>query len=137
MVNSTRRNGAPEAFAAAGQRMWDDLHVGLDPAGIALLVEACHTRDRLNGLNRLLRGDVDAWAAVEWHGDVVTLDVSSAMTEARLQGAALRSLLADLPRYRTRRTVPEQGPRAQKAEDALDDEFTLARAARAAKSAGA
>jgi hypothetical protein len=47
-------------------------------------------------MDRVLRGEADAWARLEIHGVQVIVQVDSVLTEARLHAGALRQLLAQL-----------------------------------------
>jgi hypothetical protein len=47
-------------------------------------------------MDRLLRGEADAWARLEVRGVQVIVQVDSVLAEARLHAGALRQLLAQL-----------------------------------------
>lgn len=55
---------APTGFRAGGHALWraiTDEHGDLDPSQVAQLTEACRAKDRLDELDRVLRGDVESW----------------------------------------------------------------------------
>ncbi|WP_258401554.1 hypothetical protein [Micromonospora saelicesensis] len=91
---------APQ-LGTRGRRLWQqctDDGAALKPAERVLLEEACRTADRLDTLDRILRGDEDAWMRfrVNDGGDEVTVVVNSVLSEARQQQVALKALLAEL-----------------------------------------
>jgi hypothetical protein len=78
--------------------LWADLTAArsFDAAGELLVGEACRVADRLERLDRLLRGDVGDWAQVIDVRGTVVLVIDSALSEARQQQNALRQLFATL-----------------------------------------
>lgn len=99
--------------------MWGSVtsdHV-LDAAQEATLLEACRSKDRLDKLDALLRGDVDTWATLcpEQFGDGMVLKVNAALTQANATANLMKQLLAALrlpdeatgkkPQYRGARGV--------------------------------
>lgn len=98
-----------------GQRLWDAHHEQIDgQRGLVLLEEACRIADRLDQLDRLLRGDAELWIhlTLDRSGEVYEIRVDSALTEARQQAAVLRQLIASLPL---------KGPEAGDGDDWLDE----------------
>jgi len=114
-----------------GRRLWTALHKGVarDAATDVLIEEACRIADRLDQLDRLLRGDVDEWIRIELPSlDSVDLvmKVNPLLSEARQQAATLQRLVASL------QTKPEPTKQGSDALDAL----IAARASGAAASEG-
>jgi len=105
-----------EQLGPRGRQLWAELRTrGMTPAARALAVEACRIVDRLEHLDRILAGDVDAWARLtipipeqvalatglrQPVDGVVTVQVvlvvDGALAEARQQTTALRGLVAEL-----------------------------------------
>lgn len=105
-------------YGPRGRRLWTALHKGVvrDAATDLLIEEACRIADRLDQLDRLLRGDVDEWIRVELPSlDSVDLvmKVNPLLSEARQQAATLQRLLASL------QTKPEPAKQGSDALDAL------------------
>lgn len=74
----------------------------LSPAERVLLEEACRLADRLDRLDAILRGDLDAWMRFRASDDgaEVTVVVDRVLSEARQQQLALRQVLAELRQSR-------------------------------------
>ncbi|WP_051723711.1 hypothetical protein [Micromonospora chokoriensis] len=92
---------APQ-LGTRGRRLWKqctDDGAALKPAERVLLEEACRTADRLDTLDRILRGDEDAWMrfrSLNDDGSIVSVVVNNVLSEARQQQVALKALLAEL-----------------------------------------
>ncbi|MEW2442799.1 hypothetical protein [Micromonospora marina] len=92
---------APQ-LGTRGRRLWRQLiddGPKLKPAERVLAEEACRTADRLDVLDRILRGDEDAWMRLHSANDggsIVKVVLNNALSEARQQQVALRALLAEL-----------------------------------------
>ena len=75
----------PEGLGAGGTTLWDSIagaHA-LDAMQVVQLTEACRMKDRLDQLDRLLRGDVSAWAEiVDRDGFPSTLVINGALDKA-------------------------------------------------------
>lgn len=105
-------------FGPRGRRLWTALHKGVvrDAATDLLIEEACRIADRLEQLDRLLRGDVDDWARIQLPSldsvDLV-LKVNPLLSEARQQAATLQRLIASL------QTKPEPSKQGSDALDAI------------------
>lgn len=89
----------PVGLGDGGSRLWDDLTDAhdLDPAQLVQLEEACRLKDRLDQLDRILRGDGDVWVAIteDRQGDL-SLKVDGVLVEARQQATVFKQMLAAL-----------------------------------------
>lgn len=88
----------PRGLGAGGRALWrgiSDVH-DLDASQQVQLLEACRAKDRLDGLDLLLRGDVDVWARLVDVGGDVQLRVDSALQQANATANLLKQLLAAL-----------------------------------------
>jgi hypothetical protein len=129
-----RRKRARKRWSpTAGARLRADLWRDTDPGGIKLLVEqACRVADRLETLDRLLRGDAGAIGSLDLGrilaeatqpGDrkafyvEVAFKVDSAVGEERQQAKLFASLLSDIARQRA--ALPPAPPNGS--EDEPDD----------------
>lgn len=84
-------------FGPGGQRLWDAITAAheLDAQQVVQLTEACRMKDRLDKLDELLRGDVDAWATIEdFDGHPSVLVISSALDKANTTANVMKQLLA-------------------------------------------
>ena len=93
----------PEGLAERGTALWIDVLAEreLDAAGRVLLAEACRMADRLEQMDRLLRGDIATWAQISDEYGAggkrrVTVVLDDALGEARQQAATYRQLIATL-----------------------------------------
>ncbi|TWJ23118.1 hypothetical protein [Micromonospora endolithica] len=122
---------APTAseMGVRGRRLWREVIEGgatLRPAERVLLEEACRAADRLDVLDRILRGDEDAWMRLHTaneDGSIVKVVLNNALAEARQQQVALKALVAELRTSQGGAAAPQQPsarPPAAK-EDAGDD----------------
>ncbi len=112
---------APTGLAAGGRKLWksitDDHH--LDAPQLVQLEEACRAKDRLDQLDRVLRGDVDTWAEIVGDSDHMTcrLQIAPALGKANETANLMKQLLAALrlPDEQTGKKPQYRGPRgAQK-----------------------
>lgn len=88
---------------SGGQRLRAALTEDDDPADLtALIEEAARTKDRLDQLDAILRGDVDVWARVTEGrgGQVLEIRVDSVMQEARQLTTVFRQTLGEIRRRR-------------------------------------
>jgi hypothetical protein len=94
----------------AGQRLVSELSRRGDPYEITLMVtEAGRIADRLNDLNDLLIGKKSAWLQVRVNTDqVVVVQVTEPLKEARQQSGALVRLLSQI--HRQRANIPGPDP---------------------------
>ena len=82
---------APAGLGSAGQALWRSIVSSheLDAAELALLTEACRAKDRLDKLDRLARGELEAWRPL-----LVGLPAGSSVVVDSLLTAEIRT--ADL-----------------------------------------
>jgi hypothetical protein len=89
-----------EQLGARGHRLYREAlaeHPDLGPRQRVVLEEAARTADRLEQLDRLLRGDDRVWAHVEIpDGGPMQLLIDKPVAEARAQQASLARLLGEL-----------------------------------------
>ncbi|MFY2788462.1 hypothetical protein [Rhodococcus sp. MALMAid1271] len=88
---------------AAGRRLYDDLAAETDPYSLTtLIVEAARTKDRLDKLDQLLRGEIETWAVLvhDLRTEDYELKINSAAAEARQLASVLRQLLAEIQRQK-------------------------------------
>jgi hypothetical protein len=120
---------APAGLGVRGSELWAALSEGrtFDAAWGVLAAEACRAADRLEKLDELLRGEVGAWASIEFDGAqrryVVVFD--DALAEARQQASALRQLVSQL-----KLGASVTAPRVVEERSALDDLESRRRARR-------
>lgn len=98
-------DGPPVVLGERGYALWRQIAADLPamrPNERVLAEEACRTADRLDVLDRILRDD-DVWMRlqpVDDDGSVVKVVLNGALSEARQQQLALRSLLAEIRQAR-------------------------------------
>lgn len=88
---------------SGGEQLRAALAVEDDPADLtALIEEASRTKDRLDQLDAILRGDTDMWAQLTEgrSGKVLEIRVDSVMQEARQLTTVFRQTLAEIRRRR-------------------------------------
>nr|MDT0660848.1 hypothetical protein [Micromonospora sp. DSM 115978] len=96
----------PPQLGTRGRRLWTNVTGAgptLRPTELVLLEEACRTADRCDHLDRILRGDENAWLHLRGERDeqVVRVVVTEVLQEVRQQQAALKGLLAELRQSRS------------------------------------
>jgi len=127
---------APD-LGVRGQRTWDALGgTDLAPAQRLLLEEICRTADRLDRLDRQLRGDEDAWMrfhSLNEDGSIVHVVINNLLSEARQQQVALKQLLGEFRQAGGGAGKAEPGPQAG---GSFRDDLRARRAARLADAAG-
>jgi hypothetical protein len=104
----------PEDLDERGAQLWRDMggSYEMDAGARLLLHEACRLADRMEKLDRVLRGDGATWVSIELPRDgsedePLRLKVDGALAEARLHVTTLRQVLAQLRRVRpTGRLLP-------------------------------
>ncbi|QEA10769.1 terminase small subunit [Mycobacterium phage Weirdo19] len=129
---TARKRWSPEAGARLRADLWRDT----DPGGIKLLVEqACRVADRLETLDRTLRGDAGAMMSLDLGrilaqetpaGDrkafyvELALKVDAAVSEERQQAKLFASLLSDIARQRALLPPSPPGANGSGEDDDLD-----------------
>jgi hypothetical protein len=89
---------APRTLGPGGKKLWSSLvREDMPEYELTLLAEACRVRDRLDKLDKLLRGDLDAWVCIVEGRTRVTLSIDDALGKSVSLAASLRGLLNDLP----------------------------------------
>jgi hemin uptake protein HemP len=93
----------PTGLSAGGRALWTDIteaHPDLDAPQKVTLLEACRSKDRLDKLDELLRGDIDTWATlvvdVNSDGQIYELRMTQALAQANATANLLKQLLAAL-----------------------------------------
>jgi hypothetical protein len=92
---------APAGLRSGGESLWVAItaaHPDLDASQLAQLEEACRAKDRLDQLDRVLRGDVDSWSeAVHREADDrYELKIDAALSKANETANLMKQLLAAL-----------------------------------------
>lgn len=89
----------PKGLGPRGSALWTDLVAEADSvARLTLAGEAARLADRLDKLDELLSGDIDAWCHLT-HRLMTTdyeLKIDAAASEARQSAGALRQILSQL-----------------------------------------
>lgn len=89
----------PAGLAAGGRNLWKsvtDAHE-LDAVQQVTLLEACRSKDRLDKLDEVLRGDVEVWARIVDDREGSTeLKIDQALSQANSTANLLKQLLAAL-----------------------------------------
>jgi hypothetical protein len=106
------RDAVPVGLGDAGRRLWSAMYDAERPGEqVALVVEACRIVDRLDRLDRLVRGDEYAWAYVRVNDDgEAALVIDKALSEARQQAIALKLIVAELRQAGAASGAPASGP---------------------------
>lgn len=140
MASERDYHEAPEELDERGAKLWQDMGGSWesDPGARLLLHEACRLADRMEKLDRVLRGDVSTWLSIELPRDgsedePLRIKVDSALGEARLHVTTLRQVMAQLRRVRpTGRLLPgdDASSDSKPPERNPVDEFTAHRNAR-------
>jgi predicted nucleic acid-binding Zn-ribbon protein len=92
---------APAGLRSGGKSLWDAIttaHPDLDAPQRAQLEEACRAKDRLDKLDRVLRGDVDSWSEAVYReaDDRYELKIDAALSKANETANLMKQLLAAL-----------------------------------------
>ena len=93
---------APPGLGTGGHALWSAIvrDHALDAAQLVQLTEACRAKDRLDKLDGLLRGDLDAWARLTYKlrsdENEYVLTIDGALTQANATANLLKQLLAAL-----------------------------------------
>lgn len=112
---------APTGLGSGGRALWKAItgDHNLDAPQLVQLEEACRAKDRLDQLDRVLRGDVDTWAEIIGDEDHqrCRLQIAPALSKANETANLMKQLLAALrlPDEQTGKRPQYRGPRgAQK-----------------------
>lgn len=88
----------PDGLNSGGAALWEALTEAhdLDTVQLVQLTEVCRMKDRLDKLDAVLRGDVDAWMrlAVSDMRDDASLVVDDALVKANQTANQMKQLLA-------------------------------------------
>lgn len=89
---------SPGGLRERGQRLWNAMTAAgsLGPMQSVLLLEACRIADRLDTLDRQLRGDAWLRFRLDESGVEVTVYVDRVLAEAREQATALKGIVTEL-----------------------------------------
>lgn len=91
----------PVGLGAGGKALWKAIledHPNLDAGQRVQLEEACRSKDRLDKLDQLLRGDLECWAEIVQPGEssVQIVKIDGALTHANTTANLMKQLLAAL-----------------------------------------
>lgn len=90
----------PAGLGTGGRSLWKAIasQHELDATQEVQLLEACRAKDRLDQLDRLLRGDIDTWCEIEVdrEGQPVSLRVDAALSKANETANLMKQLIAAL-----------------------------------------
>lgn len=91
---------APTGLRPGGKALWQSItdDHDLDAPQLVQLEEACRAKDRLDQLDRVLRGDVDCWTEVitDSDGTPISLRIDAALSKANETANLMKQLLAAL-----------------------------------------
>lgn len=95
---------AMESFEKGGRELWQGLRRSQDPQDVvALVVEACRVKDRLDRLHRLQERDSEEWGRLiptDIAGEFV-LKVGGVLRELRQSEIVFKQLLSEIDRRRS------------------------------------
>lgn len=90
----------PAGLSAGGRNLWKAVTEAheLDAVQEVTLLEACRSKDRLDKLDDLLRGDVDVWSRLvhDTRTEDYELKIDGALSQANSTANLLKQLLAAL-----------------------------------------
>lgn len=113
-MSNTKKPRMPVGLAAGGRTLWKSIadEYELDGPQVVQLTEACRMKDRLDKLDKVLRGDADTWMElvvdVASDGQVYELRITNALSKANDTANAMKQLLAAM------RLPDEAGKRPQR-----------------------
>lgn len=91
---------APTGLGAGGRSLWKSItdDHDLDAMQKVTLLEACRSKDRLDKLDEILRGDVDTWLTLTHNlrTEDYELKIDAALSQANSTANLLKQLLAAL-----------------------------------------
>jgi len=94
----------PTGLGAGGRTLWKSItedHPDLDAAQQVTLLEACRSKDRLDKLDEVLRGDGDTWMRLvvdprSDDGTIYELRITQALAQANSTATIMKQLIAAL-----------------------------------------
>lgn len=93
-----------ETFEHGGRELWAGMNDPRDPADVvALVVETCRVKDRLDRLHRMASRDDHEWGRILPQGDSQSefvLEVSNVLREQRQTEVVFKQLVAEVNRRR-------------------------------------
>ncbi|QRV71428.1 terminase small subunit [Corynebacterium phage CL31] len=93
-----------ETFESGGRELWDGMQDARDPTDVvALVVEVCRVKDRLDRLHRLASRDDNEWGRISPHRDSDTefvLEIGNVLREQRQTEVVFKQLVAEVNRRR-------------------------------------
>lgn len=97
---TTRKPTTPSGLSRGGAALWRAIvkEHDLDVTQLVQLEEACRAKDRLDQLDRVLRGDVETWAEIIGDEDHLTcrLQIAPALGKANETANLMKQLIAAL-----------------------------------------
>lgn len=133
-------NRTPTGLGAGGRALWKAISEAheLDASQEVTLLEACRSKDRLDKLDAVLRGDLDTWISLnpEQFGDGVEVKINGALQQANATANLFKQLLAALrlPDAAGKKPQARGGARGAYAPTAKAGKVSSLDRARAAKS---
>jgi len=94
-----------ETFEKGGRELWGQMQDSRDPGDVvALVVEACRVKDRLDHLHRMVSRDDSVWGRILPSGDSESefvLQVGNLLREQRQTEVVFKQLVAEVARRRS------------------------------------
>lgn len=121
-VGDVTRDKQQVKLGDAGSALWQEMTSSgeLPPMQRVLLLEACRIADRLDRLDLKLRGEEREWLTLDERDDgrPVFVIVDKALSEARQQATALKSIVAELRQASAGTRAPGRPSAEEKAAEA-------------------
>lgn len=134
---------SPTGLDSGGRMLWKSIttdHVGLDAPQLVQLEEACRAKDRLDRLDKLLRGDVETWMRLTHRTQTedYELKIDAALAQANATANVMKQLLAALrlPDEKTGKRPQYRGARGAQKPSTPGGKISSLDRARAAKTSG-
>lgn len=129
----------PSGLRAGGRTLWKSIfdEHDLNAMQMVQLEEACRAKDRLDRLDRLLRGDTETWAVLvhDLRTEDYELKIDAALSQANATANLMKQLLAALRLPDEFGKVPQRrGPRGAQSPSVPGGKVSSLDRARAAKS---
>jgi len=130
---------APVGLGSGGRDLWKSITEAhtLDAAQQVTLLEVCRSKDRLDKLDDLLRGDVDTWVVLvhDLSTDDYSLKIDNALSLANSTANLMKQLIASLrlPDEAAKRPQQRGGARGAYASSGASSKVSSLDRARAAK----